>query len=459
MHPAIVLVCLCDHLLMTRLLLPLWAFCAAASLNLTAAVERPEWRGHGGQGHASGSGLPVRWSESQNVIWKMPIVGRGWSSPVIDGDQIWMTTAIETEASAEDAAKRLKTNTGDQPLTLLEKVEYRAVCVSRKSGKVLHDFALFTEREPQWVHKLNSYASPTGVIEPGRFYTHFGASGTVCIDTKSGKILWRNSDLKIQHENGPGSSLILWRDFVIFHMDGSDHQYVVALDKRTGKVAWKTDRTGKMHSNPQLKKSYATPLVLDVDGKETLISPGANWLYAYDPATGRELWKLEYGNLGFSLSARPVIGHGMIFLSTGFMRPELLAIRYGGGKEPSIAWRYTKGVPTMASPLLVGGELYFVSDSGGMLTCLDAKTGQEIYRERIGGEHNASLLHADGRIYLSSRTGSTAVIEPGKVFKLIAKNELPGQTMASIAVADRAMFLRTDAALYRIEEITPAATP
>ena len=444
---------------MTRLLLPIAFLGAVCQLTLRAAPEWPEWRGPGGQGHASGSGLPARWSESRNVTWKAPITGRGWSSPVIDGDQIWMTTAIEMEANPEDAKRRLKTNTGDQPLTLLDKVEYRAVCVSRKSGQVLHDLPLFTEREPQWVHKLNSYASPTGVIEPGRFYTHFGASGTVCVDTKSGKLLWRNSDLKIQHENGPGSSLILWRDFVIFHMDGSDLQYVVALDKRTGKVAWKTDRTGKMHSNPQLKKSYATPLVLDIDGKETLVSPGANWLYAYDPANGRELWKLEYGNLGFSLSARPVVGHGMIFLSTGFMRPELLATRYGGGKEPSIVWRYAKGVPTMASPLLVGDELYFVSDSGGMLTCLDAKTGNEHYRERLGGEHNASLLHADGRIYISSRNGATAVIEPGKTFKLIAKNELPGQTMASIAIADRAMFLRTDAALYRIEEKEPSAAP
>ncbi len=442
-----------------RFVSPISVLLTASALNLLAAVEWPEWRGPGGQGHAAGSGLPMRWSESQNVAWKTPIPGRGWSSPVIDGDQVWLTTAIETEASPEDAKRRLKANTGDQPLTLLEKVEYRAVCVDRRSGKITRDVSLFTERKPQWVHKLNSYASPTPVIEPGRLYAHFGASGTVCVDTGTGKVLWTNPDLKIQHENGPGSSLILWRNSVIFHMDGSDHQYVVALNNRTGQVAWKTDRTGKMNSNPQLKKSYATPLVLEVDGKQQLISPGANWLYAYDPATGRELWKLEYGSLGFSLSARPVAGHGLIFLSTGFTRPELLAVRHGGGKEPSIAWRYTKGVPTMASPLLVGDELYFVSDSGGMLTCLDAKTGRENYRERLGGEHNASLLHADGRIYIPSRTGVTAVIEPGRSFKLIAKNELPGQIMASQAVANRAMFLRTDAALYRLEEKASSATP
>lgn len=427
--------------------------------SIAAPVEWPEWRGPGGQGHASGSGLPVHWSETQNIVWKTPIPGRGWSSPVIAGNEIWLTTAVETAASAEDAARRLKANTGDQPLTLLEKVEYRAICVNRDSGKVTRDIALFTEREPQWVHKLNSYASPTPVIEPARLYAHFGASGTVCLDTKSGKVLWRNSDLKIQHENGPGSSPILWRNLLIVHMDGSDHQYVVALDKQTGKVAWKTDRTGKMHENPQLKKSYATPLVLDVDGQEELISPAANWLYAYDPASGRELWKLEFGTLGFSLSSRPVVGHGMIYLSTGFMRPELLAIHYGGGKQPTIAWRYAKGVPTMSSPLLVGDELYFASDSGGMLTCLDAKSGKEHYRERLGGEHSASPLYADGRIYVPARNGVASVIEPGTSFKLIAKNELPGQHMASYAIAGRAIFLRTDTLLYRIEDKPAAATP
>ncbi len=432
--------------------------CLAVS-STAAPVEWPEWRGPGGQGHASGSGLPVRWSETQNIVWNTPIPGRGWSSPVIAGNEIWLTTAVETAASAEDAARRLKANTGDQPLTLLEKVEYRAICVNRDSGKVTRDIALFTEREPQWVHKLNSYASPTPVIEPARLYAHFGASGTVCLDTKSGKVLWRNSDLKIQHENGPGSSPILWRNLLIVHMDGSDHQYVVALDKQTGKVAWKTDRTGKMHENPQLKKSYATPLVLDVDGQEQLISPAANWLYAYDPASGRELWKLEFGTLGFSLSSRPVVGHGMIYLSTGFMRPELLAIHYGGGKQPTIAWRYAKGVPTMSSPLLVGDELYFASDSGGMLTCLDAKSGKEHYRERLGGEHSASPLYADGRIYVPARNGVASVIEPGTSFKLIAKNELPGQHMASYAIAGRAIFLRTDTLLYRIEDKPAAATP
>lgn len=421
-------------------------------LHLHGSVEWPEWRGLGGQGHAERGNLPTHWGESSNVIWKVAIPGRGWSSPVIDGNQVWLTTAIETEASREDAARRLRTNTGDQPLKLLEKVEYRAVCVDRRSGRFIHEVSLLTESEPQWAHTLNSYASPTPVIEPSRLYAHFGASGTVCLDTRSGQVVWTNTSLHILHENGPGSSPILWRDLLIFHMDGSDRQYVAALDKHTGELRWKTDRTGTMNVNPQLKKSYATPIILIVDGRDQLISPGPDWLYGYDPASGRELWKLKYGNLGFSLSARPVTCHDMIFLSTGFSRPEMLAIRYGGRKEPVIAWRYAKGVPTMASPLVAGDEIYFVSDSGGMFTCLDAHTGREHYRERLGGEHSASLLYADGNIHIPSREGVTVVVAAGKSFKLIAKNELPGRIMASEAVANGSLFIRTDAALYRLEE-------
>lgn len=446
------LVCVCQNLIMKFRPLHLVTLLAAGVLNLSGAVEWPQWRGPTGQGHAMSSGLPTHWNERSNVTWKTSIPGRGWSSPVIDGDQVWLTTAIETASSPEDTARRLKANTADQPLTVLEKVEYRAICLDRRSGRIVRDILLLTEREPQWVHKLNSYASPTPIIEPGRLYAHFGASGNVCVDTKIGQVIWTNSTLQIMHENGPGSSPVLWRNLLIFHMDGSDRQYVAALDTKTGQLAWKTNRTGKMNDHPQLKKSYATPLILSVDGQDQIISPGPDWLYAYDPASGRELWKIKYGNLGFSLSARPVVGHGMIYLSTGFMRPEMLAIRFGGGKPPEIAWRYAKGVPTMSSPLLVGDELFFVSDSGGMLTCLDARTGYENYRERLGGEHNASPLHADHKIYISDRAGVTAVITGGKTFQLLAKNDLAGKIMASQAVADRAIFLRTDTALYRLEE-------
>ncbi len=411
------------------------------------AAEWPEWRGPGGQGHASAKGLPTVWSETSGVAWKSAIVGRGWSSPVIDGKQIWLTTAIETPAKPEDAARRLKTNTGDQPLTMLDQVVLRAVCVDRDTGRIIHDVPLLTEREPQAVHKLNSYASCSPIIGDGRLYCHFGTFGTACVDTAKGTLIWKNTDLHIKHENGPGSSPVLWKNLLIFHLDGSDRQFLVALDKATGKLAWKTDRSGAMNANPQLKKSYGTPIVVESGGKAELISPAADWLYAYDPASGRELWKLPFGRLGFSITPRPVTGHGMIFMSTGFMKPEMIAVKLDGSHD--IAWRYAKGAPTQPSPLLVGDELYFVSDTG-VITCLDAKSGEEIYKERLGGDYSSSPIFADGKIYIGNRTGLVTVIQPGKKFEVLGKNQLPGKIMATPAAVDGALFIRTDEAIYRI---------
>jgi outer membrane protein assembly factor BamB len=253
------------------------------------------------------------------------------------------------------------------------------------------------------------------------------------------------------HENGPGSSPILWNNLLVFHLDGSDHQSVVALEKESGRLAWQTARSGKMHSNPQLKKSYGTPIVLEVNGQEQLISPASNWLYAYD-ATGRELWKLSYGGLGFSVTPRPVSGHGMVFISTCFSRPQILAIRYSDLPMPEIAWRFKRGAPLVPSPLLVGEELYFLTDSGGLLTCLDARTGQEHYRERLGGNYSAAPTYADGKIYLCSREGVTSVVQAGRQFRRLETNRLPGRIFASLAAVDGALFLRTDSSLYCIQE-------
>lgn len=422
---------------------------------LSAAPEWPEWRGPGGQGHAApGAVPPLRWSETESIAWKTAIPGRGWSSPVIDGKQVWLTTALETPAKPEDVKRRLAANTADQPLVLLEAVDLHAICVDRVSGKIVRDIRLFSEREPQWVHELNSYASPTPVLESGRAYFHFGTFGTACVDTRSGKVLWTNNQLRIMHENGPGSSPILWKNRLIFHLDGSDSQSVVALDTATGKLAWRTARSGEMASHPQLKKSYATPAIVKLDGRDQLVSQGADWLYGYNPESGRELWKIRYGQTGFSLSARAVFGGGMAYLSTGFMKPEIQAIQLDAKPQPVHRWKYSKGAPTMPSPLLVGDELYFVADSGGFFTCLDAKTGAEHFRERLGGNHNASPLYAGGRIYLPGREGNVLVLEPGRRFQPIATNTLSGKIMATPAAVGRSLFIRTDRSLYRIESST-----
>lgn len=417
-----------------------------------SAAEWPEWRGPTAQGHAQAKSLPTRWNETSNVVWKTEIPGRGWSSPVIGGDEIWLTTAIEQAATPEEAERRVKASSNRQPLSVLASLELRAIALDKRTGRVKHNVLLLTEREPQLVHELNSYASPSPVLEDGRLYCHFGTFGTACVDTRTAQVLWTNTTLRISHENGPGSSPVVWRDRLIFHLDGSDSQSIAALDKRTGQLLWRTARSGTLPDNPQARKSYATPLTLDVAGKPQLFSPGADWLFGYDPQDGRELWKLNYGSQGYSLSARPVANSNIFFTSIGFDAPELLAIRYGNDRNPEILWRYSKGVSTMSSLLLVGNELYFVSDSGGILTCLDAATGKEHYRERLGGNHCSSPILADGRIYLASREGVTSVIKPGVTFELISQNRLTGKVMASPAAIDTALFVRTDSAMYRIQQ-------
>ena len=433
-------------------------FVLAGGLLLAIATSQagswPQWRGPDASGHIEGVGFPTEWSETKNVVWKTKIPGRGHSSPVVEGDLVWMTTAYETPASEEDIKKRLQSNTGSQPLNLLETVSLRAVRIDPNTGKVHLNVEVFKKSNPQWVHKLNSYASCTPWLEDGKLYCHFGAFGNACLDAKTGKVLWRNDDKKlwVMHENGPGSSPILWGDHMIFHLDGSDNQSIAALRKDTGEIAWQTKRSGKMNSNPQLKKSYSTPILVKINGKDCVVSPAADWLYGYDPATGKELWKVPYGLLGFSNVARPVIGHGMIYVPTCFMKGEVLAIRYAGVPKPEIAWRLSRNGPKMPSPLLVGNELYIVNDAG-IATCLDAKSGEVHWRERINAQFSASPTYADGKIYLCDRNGSTTVLKPGKTFQVLAKNQLEGgEHKASLTPYGKAFLVRTQEAFYRIEK-------
>jgi len=249
---------------------------------------------------------------------------------------------------------------------------------------------------------------------------------------------------------------VLWRDRLILTLDGSDVQQIAALDPATGKIAWKTARSGELRDNPEARKAYATPLVVSLDGRDVLLSPGADWLYGYDPATGRELWRLNYGVLGFSVVPRPVVAHGLAFFSTSFLQPELLAVRLGDGRAPpEIVWREKKGAPSKPSLLVVADELYMVSDRG-VATCLDARTGEPRWTERLGGNFSSSPLFADGRIYVGNHDGQTFVFRPGQAFELLATNQLDGQIMATPAAVGRSLYLRTDAALYRIEKPRPA---
>ena len=410
-----------------------------------------QWRGPMGQGIADQSKVPIEWSETKNIAWRAQLPGRGWSSPLIVGNQVWVTAAHETIASEEQSKERLKANTGSQPLIVLSELRIHAICIDKETGEIIKDIEVLRKKDPQWIHKTNSYASPTPIIEEGRMYIQKGSYGSACLDLKSGKVMWQNQDLWVMHENGPGGSPLIWNDLLIFHMDGSDKQFIVAIDKNTGKVVWKTKRSGKMHDNPQLKKAYGTPVIVRLQGRDVVVSPAANWLYGYDPVTGDELWKLEYGTLGFSIVPKPVIGNGMIYIGTSYMRPQMLGIDVSK-PQPRIAWSCKRSVPAISSPLLIGEELYFVSDSGGMVTCLDAKTGLERWRERIGGNHGSSPTFVGGRILFHSKEGETVALKPGREFKILARNKLDGEHHASAAISDNSIFLRTEKALYRISE-------
>jgi outer membrane protein assembly factor BamB len=412
-----------------------------------------QWRGPAGQGHApAAKDLPRAWSESENVVWKTPVDGKGWSSPVLADGRLWLTTAVETPLSEAEKADRLANVENSSSLQVSGPVSLRAVCLDAATGKVLHDIELFRQSQPDPIHSLNSYASPSPILDGGRLYCHFGTNGTACVDAATGAIVWSHTLQKIKHENGAGGTPVLFENRLIFDCDGSDLQYIVALDTATGAVAWKTERSGERNPEPQLKKAYGSPIVTEIGGRPVLLSTGADWLYAYDPTDGRELWKQAYGVLGFSIVPRPIVGHGMAYVSTSFMQPELLAVKLPSGDAlPEIAWRVKKSVPNIPSPILVGDEIVMVSDKG-VATCLDAASGEVRFSERLGGNFCSSPLYADGRIWVGNREGQTFILTPGKEFHVEATNQLDGEIMATPIAVGSALFLRTDKAVYRIEQ-------
>jgi outer membrane protein assembly factor BamB len=378
----------------------------------------PQFRGSTGQGVSEERNLPLTWSETKNVRWKTAIPGRGWSSPVIQGDRIWLTTATENGSSL------------------------RAISIDVNTGAIQQNVELFRLKSPNLLNGKNSFASPTPVIDGDRIYLHFGAYGTACI-TESGEIVWKT---KLDYDNGqhgPGGSPIIYEDLLIVSCDGLELQFVVALDKATGKIRWKKTREGY--------QAYTTPLVVKLPEGDQVISPGAYQAIAYEPRTGKEIWRVKYAE-GFSNVPRPVFGHGLVFICTGFQEPSLLAVQPDGKGDVTkskIVWRIDRAIPRTPSPLLVGNELYIVTDNG-IATCIDAKTGEELWRARVGGNHSASPIYADGKIYFLSEEGESVVIAPGRQLKHLATNQLDGSTLASMAVSHSSLFIRSATHLYRI---------
>ena len=384
---------------------------------MSLGADWPQFRGPTGQGLSEERNLPLTWSETKNVRWKVEIPGRGWSSPVIQGDRIWLTTATEDGRSL------------------------RAIAVDVNTGAIQQNVEVFRLKSPKLTNGKNSFASPTPIVEGDRVYLHFGAYGTACI-TQTGEIVWKT---KLDYDNGqhgPGGSPVLYDDLLIVSCDGLEQQFVVALDKATGKVRWKKMREGY--------QAYSTPLVVNLPAGDQVISPGAFQAIAYEPRTGKEIWRVRYGE-GFSNVPRPVYGNDLVFICSGFQEPSLLAVRVDGRGDVTkkIVWKLDRGIPRTSSPLLVGNEIYIVNDNG-IATCIDAKTGAELWRARLDGNYSASPIYADGRIYFLSEEGVSIVIAPGRQLKPLATNQLDGPTLASMAVSHNSLFIRSATHLYRI---------
>ena len=415
----------------------------AGTLGLTIpshAVENwDQFRGPGEHGQVEAKGIATEWAEEKNVAWKTPLEGKAWSSPVIWGDRIWVTNANA------------------------EGTELSVICVNKANGNVLYDKLLWKVEKPQFCHAFNSYASPTPVLEDGLVYLTFGSPYTACLKAENGEVVWKRTDFICDHFRGAGSSPILHGNSLILNFDGADHQFVVALDKKSGKTIWKTPRSvdyrdldanGKPKRGGDMRKAYGTPLVVKgPDGRDILISAGAMALYGYDPGTGRELWRVE--TIGtHSTSCRPVAGHGLVYATMGFSKGILLAVRPDGKghvTKSHVAWQYNKAAPKKPSVLL-NGDLLFMIDDGGVAACLDAKTGEEIWKERIGGNFSASPILVDGRIYLFDESGKGTVIAAEKTFKVISTNEVESGCMGSPAISGDLLIVRTKKALYGIRE-------
>jgi len=386
----------------------------------------PEFNSFGGV--SQGGKAPATWSETANVKWKTAIHGRGWASPVVWKKQVWTATATPD-------GKRLS-----------------AVCVDVDSGKVVHDLKVFDVDHPEFCHETNTYASCTPAIEEGRIYVHFGSYGTACIDTQTGKTIWERRDLDCDHFRGPGSSPILHDGKLFVNFDGVDVQYIVALDCKTGETVWKKDRSTDFgESIGDMKKAYGTDEIIEVNGKNQLVAPGAAMTIAYDPKTGAELWRFRHGWMNAGCRAR--FADGVLYLNAGNDRNAMVALklgRMGDLDDSDVLWRTSRNAPQKPSVIVWNGMVFMVAE-GGFASCLDAKTGNPFWRERLKGNFWASPIIADGKFYATTQEGQTYVMAADKQYKLLATNTLETGGNASPVPVGDAIYLRTRTHLYRLE--------
>lgn len=403
-----------------------------ASLHIASTADVwPQMRGPTAQGVAESKGLPLTWSETEHIAWKTPIPGQGWSSPVVGDGAVYVTSALDDGRSLH---------------------VYR---IDLASGKVVWDVTVFTNEAVPAKHARNSHASPTPVLADKRLFVHFGTMGTACLDTTSGKTLWANRELIVDHSVGAGGSPVLYRDKLLLTCDGVDAQYSVALDATSGKIAWKKERSAVERLskiNADSRKCFGTPLIITVDGRDQAVVNGAERFYAQDPLTGEELWHVDF--TGYSNATMAVSDGKMLVFNTAFNTSSLWGVRLDGAKgdvtTSHVAWKVKFPSLSQSSPILLDGRVHVVNDSG-ILLCLDLATGKEIYKERIGADFAASPVLAEGRMYFFDARGKATVVEPGATFKVLATNMLADGCMASPAVVGKSLIVRTKTNLYRIE--------
>ena len=415
------------------------------------AADWRQFRGPNGDGSAvAAKNLPHSWGELFDPpAWKTELPGLGWSSPIVIGGRIWVTASESTSLPAAAAASKLsKHKYGEEVFQTDASVKLFAIELDAANGKPLRRIDLTEVDDPTPIHVINTYASPTPVSDGKRLYCHFGSLATVAVTLETGKVLWKKR-LLVDDITGPGSSPVLCDGRLILVRDGSDKQYVVALDSATGDVIWRRERPEIEVQDDRHRRSFSTPLVIHDGERKQVVAPAAQWVVSYDPSSGQELWKARFAD-GHAVVPRPVYSKGVVYVCSGYPKSKLAAIRVDGAgdvSETHVKWTYDRQVPLIASPVVVGGEIYFISTIG-VATCLDASTGERLWQERLPGNHASSPLYADGKLYFTSKEGTTTVIRPGRTFEQIAKNQVYGQTMASMAVAGESLLIRTTSALY-----------
>ena len=407
---------------------------------LTAAVDWPQFRGSQADGQADWCEAPLRWTTAEGIRWSVEIPGRGWSSPVHRDGRIYVTTAVITDGGEEGNPK------ADRSL--------RALCLDLETGRTLWDVEVFKQdgaSAPDTIHQKNGHASPTPVLaDDGRMYVHFGHQGTACLSMSDGAKVWENRELTYPPRHGNGGSPVLVEGRLIFSADAESNPFVAALDAATGKVLWKRERP---ETAQKQKFGFATSGVFEIDGVRQVVSPGPGAVDAFAPADGRHLWRVAYE--GYSNVPNPVMAHGLLFVTTSYDTPDMYAIDPKGAAgdvtETHVRWTSDTKAPMTVSPIVIGAEIYWVTDQGGFVTCADAKTGAVHWSERIGARTiSASPLHAGGRLYLLDEEGKTHVLKPGLSFEKLAENDLDERALASPVPVEGGLLIRTESRLWRI---------